>query len=116
MEPELEDERPAADLTCVPAFFQERPFRIDHTSCLGRAGGFSVGPVPLKAVSSPRGPQPRPNWRRAAPQVAHSDDRPFKQLHSDQSRSLRMPTSSEEYSSGADPGRDRWLLGRSGNT
>jgi hypothetical protein len=34
-ETEFDDELPAADLTRIPAFFQERPFRIDRTPCSG---------------------------------------------------------------------------------
>ena len=34
-ETEFDDEWPAADLTRIPAFFQERPFRIDRTPCSG---------------------------------------------------------------------------------
>jgi hypothetical protein len=50
-ETELEDELPAADLTRVPVFFQELPFRTDRTPCLGGARYFPVGPFPPKAAS-----------------------------------------------------------------
>ena len=108
---ELEDELPAADLTGVPAFFQEHLLRMCRPPCLGGTRSFPCWVGSAERCTLAAGPIAAPELVRnpttSGPlrQSAHSSN------HDRMSQGPECAPSSEEHRSGADPAHGRCPLG-----